>query len=216
VSISTLSAAITVEVVDRAQQRIQSSPRPGTQPQLGQKAPAAGAEQVGVLTLDAVPSQQRVDAVLQRGAHMGQHDALAQQVAQIPELARGDIRLRQQVGAQQVRQRPRVDRVGLHARRCDRLGAQRMRQMQLAAAILQQLRQPLPTVGGLQREGRLVPELGDHLLEDIGVIDDPTRQHLHATLVDGRDMRALAMQVDTDVNHCGPPSGREQTERPRA
>jgi hypothetical protein len=29
-------------------------------------------------------------------------------------------------------------------------------------------------------------------------------------------VRALAMQIDTDVNHRGPPSGRDQTERPRA
>jgi hypothetical protein len=88
--------------------------------------------------------------------------------------------------------------------------------VQLAAAVLQQLRQPLPPIGGLQRERRLTPELGDHLLKDVGVVDDPTRQHLRAALVDRRDMRALAMQIDTDVNHCGPPSGREQTERPRA
>ena len=88
--------------------------------------------------------------------------------------------------------------------------------MQLAAAILQQLRQPLPTVGGLKRELRLVPKFCDHRLEDVGVIDDPPREHLHAALVDGGDVRALAMQIDTDVNHRGPPSGREQTQRPRA
>jgi hypothetical protein len=48
---------------------------------------------------------------------------------QVAQPARRDIRLGQQVGAQQMGQRARVDRVGLDPRRGDRLGPQWVREV---------------------------------------------------------------------------------------
>jgi hypothetical protein len=68
---------------------------------------------------------------------------VAQQIAQVAQLARRDVGLGQQVGAQQLRQRACVDGVGLHPRRGDRLGAHRVREVQLIAGVLQHVGQPL-------------------------------------------------------------------------
>lgn len=152
--------------------------------------------------LDALARDQRVHAVLQRAAHVREHEALAQQVPQVTQLARRDVGLRQQVGAQQLRQRARIDGVGLHARRRDRLRAQRMRQVQLAPLGLEQLREPLPAVGRLQREASVLTELAEQFTEALGVVDQPAREQLLAGLVDDRDVRALAVQLDSDVNHA--------------
>ena len=67
---------------------------------------------------------------------------------------RGDVRLGQQAGAQQVRERARVDRIGLHARGGDRAGAQRVREVHVKAGVREQLREPLPAIGRLQRDVR--------------------------------------------------------------
>jgi hypothetical protein len=66
--------------------------------------------------------------------------AVAQQLAQIPQLPGRDIRLGQKPGAEQVRERLGVDRIGLHARRGDRPGPERVREVHVVAAFLQQLR----------------------------------------------------------------------------
>jgi len=193
---------LAVEVCDQAQQDVQPRPRLGPQLELGEKGAAAGPEQLAVAVLDALTRDQRVHAVLQRGPHLREHEALAQQVAEIAQLARSDVGLRQQIGTQQLRQCARVNGVGLHPRRRDRLRAQRMRQMQLAALGLEQLGQPLPPVGGLEREPVVVAQLAEQLAEALGVVDQPPRQQLLAALVNHRDMRALAMQVNPDVHHA--------------
>jgi len=189
---------LAVEVRDQAQQHVQARSWLGAQLEFDQKGAATGAEQLAVAVLDPLPRDQRVDAVLQRGPHLREHKPLAQQIAQIAQLTRSDVGLRQQIGAQQLRQRARIDRVGLHPRRSDRLRAQRMREMQLAALALQQLRQPLPTVGRLERELRVRTQLAQQLAEAIRVVDEPAREHLLAVLVDRCDVRALAMQVNPD------------------
>ena len=85
-----------------------------------------------------------------------QRRAVAQQIAQVAQLGRGDVRLGQQPGAQQVRERLGVDRVGLHARGGDRPGPQRVREVHVKAGVLEQLGQPLPAVGRLERDVRPV------------------------------------------------------------
>ena len=125
---------------------------------------------------------------------------MAQQVAQVTQLARRDVGLRQQIGAQQVRQRPGVDGVGLDARRGDRLGAHRVCEVQLVAGVLEHVGQPLPAVGRLQRDPAFAEALQQRQ-ERLRVVDDSPRQQLHARLVERRDVRALAMQIDTDRIH---------------
>jgi hypothetical protein len=53
-------------------------------------------------------------------AQPGEPDVVAEQLAHFRKLPRRDERLREQIGAQPVRERARVDRVGLDPRRRDR------------------------------------------------------------------------------------------------
>jgi hypothetical protein len=77
-----------------------------------------------------------------------------------------------------------------------------MRQMQLAALILEQLGQPLPAIGRFQREPGVLAELGQQPAKHLRIVREPPRQSLAAVLLDNGDMRALAMQVDPDVHHA--------------
>jgi hypothetical protein len=60
--------------------------------------------------------------------------------------------------------------------------------MQLAAVVLEQLRQPLPAVGRLQRELRLPTQLVEQFAEPLRIVDEPARAQLPAVLVDDRDL----------------------------
>ena len=122
--------------------------------QAGEVLAAGCAEQIGVLGQDALAGQQRVHAVLDRGAQVHERRAVAQQIAQVTQLRRGDVRLGQQAGAQQVRERLGVDRVGLHPGGGDRPGPQRVREVHVKPGVLEQLREPFPAVGRLKRDMR--------------------------------------------------------------
>ena len=122
---------------------------------------------------------------------------MAQQLAQVAQLGRGDVGLGQQAGAQQVRERLRVDGVGLHARGGDRPRAQRVREMHVVAGLLQELCQPLPAVGRLERDVR-APRLAEQLHKRVAVVDHPPREQQLAVVVDRRDLRAATVQVDAD------------------
>jgi transposase len=69
--------------------------------------------------------------------------------------------------------------------------------VQLVAGLLEQIGEPLPAVGRLERNVGLAADLGQQRKERPRVVDDPSRQDLVAGLVEDRDVRALAMQVDT-------------------
>ena len=60
---------------------------------------------------------------------MNERRAVPEQVAQVAQLRWGDVGLGQQAGAEQVRERSGVDRVGLHPGRGDRSGPQRVREV---------------------------------------------------------------------------------------
>ena len=113
---------LAIEVANQAQQQLEPVARLWAQRQLLEGHLAGAPEQIGMVVSDALTREQRMHPVLQRGAHLRQHHALAQQVAQIAQVARRDISLGQQVSAQQMGQRARVDRVSLDPRRGDRLG----------------------------------------------------------------------------------------------
>jgi hypothetical protein len=142
-----------------------------------------------------------VDPVLERGAHLGERDPVAKQIAQVAKLARGDVGLGEQVGAQELRQGAGVDGVGLHPCRGDRLGSERMGEVELIARPLEDIGEPLPAVGRLQRDLRLALQLPKELQEGGGIVLDPPRDDLVALPVDGCEVRAAAMQVDTDRIH---------------
>ena len=83
--------------------------------------------------------QQRVDAVLERRAHLGERHSVSQQIAQVTQLTRRNVGLGQQIRAQQLGERAGVDGVGPNPRRGDRARPERMREVQLIAGFLEQL-----------------------------------------------------------------------------
>jgi hypothetical protein len=66
----------------------------------------------------------------------------------------GDPRLRQQIRAQQLGQRPGIDPIVFQPRRRDRLAPARVRQVRLQLEVIKQLGQPGPAVRGLERHRR--------------------------------------------------------------
>ena len=190
------------ELGEQREQAVHAPARRLAQLDVGEKARATGPEQIAVGPLDALLGQDRADAVLERRAHAGERDAVAQQITQVAQLTRRDIGLRQQVAAQQVRERARVDRVGLHPRRGDRLGPERVREVQLVAGVLEQIGQPLPAVGRLQRDPALALDFGQQRQDRRPIVDEASRAQLAALIVEHCHVRALAMQVDADRMHA--------------
>jgi hypothetical protein len=74
-------------------------------------------------------------------------------------------------------------------------------QVQLVAVVLEQIGEPLPAVGRLERDLGLAVEFAQQRHERVGLVDDPARQQLAAVLVDRRHVGALAMQIDADRIH---------------
>src|SRR5205814_5739208 len=83
----------------------------------------------------------------------------------------------------------------------------RMREVQLVALLLEQVGEPLPAVGRLERDLQLAAELGQDRFQRLRVVRDSTREQLPALLVESGALRALAMEFDADVDHLlEPPS----------
>jgi hypothetical protein len=96
---------------------------------------------------------------------------VAQQRPQIAGGLRRDPGLGQQISAQQLRQRGRVDLVVLQPGRGDRLAAAGMDQMRFQLELLEQVDQPAPAVGGLEGDrvpGASAPRIGTSLAGSLG------------------------------------------------
>src|SRR5712691_5055908 len=78
-----------------------------------------------------------------------------------------------------------------------------MREVQPVALLLEQVGEPLPAVGRLQCDLQLAAKLGQDRLQRLWVVCDSAREQLRPLLVESSDLRALAVQVDTDVDHLG-------------
>ena len=63
-----------------------------------------------------------------------------------------------------------------------------MGEVQLAASLLQDVGEPLPAVGRLERDLGLAVDPLEQLEEGLGVVDYPARQQLPAALVEHRDV----------------------------
>jgi hypothetical protein len=121
---------------------------------------------------------------------------VTQQLSQITEFG-GAIRLWEHPGSQQVRERLGVDRVGLHPGGGDRPGPERVREMNVVAGVLEQLGEPLPAIGRLKRDMRsagVAKQLSDRLASSRDALGDGQL----SVLVDDRDLRSAAVQVDAD------------------
>ena len=142
-----------------------------------------------------------MDAVLERGAQLGEADPLAQELAQLAQLAGSDVGLGKQARAQQLGQGACVDGVGLDAGGGDRARAERVGEMELDPLALEQVGQPLPAEGSLERHRRPLRELSERGKQGLRLVDDPAGEQLLAVLVERAELRGLAMQVDPDVHH---------------
>jgi hypothetical protein len=76
-----------------------------------------------------------------------------------------------------------------------------MREVELVARLLQDVGQPLPAVGRLERDPGLAVDLRQQLEERGGIVVDPARENLPPLLVERRDVRAPLVQVDADRIH---------------
>jgi len=99
-----------------------------------------------------------------------------------------------------------------------------MGEVDVVAGLLEQVGEPLPAVGRLERYVRPVG-VAEQLPERIRVVDDPPRERKLPVLVNDRDLRAPAVQVDADqrvglltvgtsVSNC--PAARAQSARSRS
>ena len=77
----------------------------------------------------------------------------------------------------------RVDRVGLHPRGGDRAGAERVREVHVIAGVLEQLGEPLPAVGRLERDMR-AHRVAEQFDERLAPSRDPLLKRELAVLVD--------------------------------
>jgi len=90
--------------------------------------------------------------------------------------------------------------VVLQPGRGDRLAPQRVHHVRLQAVVLEQGSQPPPPVRGLERHRRPGRQRADQPPHRLTAIDHvPVDRHL-AVLADNRDLRTLAMNIDSDVN----------------
>jgi len=148
----------------------------------------------------AVVGQHGVDPVAQRGPQPHQPGPVPQQRPQLADRRPGDPRLRQQIGAQQLRQDRRVDLVVFQPGRSDRLAPRRVDQVRGEPIVLQHRHQPPRAERRLQRGRRARRQAADHLQDRLCPVGHiAVGKHL-ATGVDDRHLRALAVHVDPDVN----------------
>src|SRR5271166_326060 len=192
---------LAVEVIDQRKDALDSPAGRLAQLQASQELSPGAPEQVCVVVAHALARERRMHPVLQRRAHLCQSDPVAQQLTEITQLPGGDVGLRQHSRTKQLRERPRVDRVSLHARRSDGPRPRRMSQVQLIAAVLEQLGEPLPAIGRLHRDLALTLQASEQLEELLTAIRDPLRQKQLALLIDHRDMRTATMKINPNSGH---------------
>jgi hypothetical protein len=114
-----------------------------------------------------------------------------------------------------MRERPGVDGVRLHAGGGDRLRPQWVGEVQLVAFLLEQIGQPFPAVGRLERDLRVIAQFVQEAEEDLRVVDDAAREQLSAVLIEDGDLRALAVEINPDVHHHWASFGPDFDNRPR-
>ena len=145
-----------------------SSPTPWTMRRKMCAAPASSRSWPHWLTLAWAPPNSTSATAGCRGGPGWPGAAAARGAAGPPP---GDPRLREQVRVQQLGQDRGVDLVVLQPRRGDGLAPQRVHQMRLEAVVLQQLSQPAPAEGGLERHRRASREIADQPQERLRPVD---------------------------------------------
>ena len=73
--------------------------------------------------------------------------------------------------------------------------------MKLDPLVLEQVSEPLPAEGGLERDPRFPSQLGEDGAQRLRVVRHPAREQLQTVLVEGGEVRGPAVEVDADVDH---------------
>jgi hypothetical protein len=125
---------------------------------------------------------------------------VTQQRPEIPGGLGRDPGLGQQVGAQQLGQGVGIDLVVLEPGRGDLLAAAGMNQMRFQFQLLEQIDQPTPAVGGLERHrgARWQRAKDRHQLRRI--VGNVAVALGDAGVIQHRDLRALAVDVHPDLD----------------
>jgi hypothetical protein len=71
-----------------------------------------------------------------------------------------------------------------------------MSKVKLDPLSVEQIQQPLPTERGLERDPRFPSQLHEDRAQYIRIVPHPAREQLDPLLVEGRNVRGPAMQVD--------------------
>jgi hypothetical protein len=194
---------LAVEIGDQGEQALEAAAGGLGQRELAEEGTSPRPEELSAPVLDTLTRKQRVDAILQRGPHAREPDVMADKLPQLAQLARSDVGLREQIRAQQMRERARVDGVGLHPRGGDRLGLPRMSKMELDPLRLEQVRQPLPAKGRLECDLGVISQLSKDRTKRLRVVRHPSREQLETLIIEGSNVRGPAVKVDADVHHGG-------------
>jgi hypothetical protein len=212
---------LAVEGVDQPQQGVDPAARCRRQRSPLEQLAALDAEQVADRHPDAVVGQHRVHLAAQAGAQVHQLGAVPHQLPQLPDLRRGDPRLRQPPHAQQIGKIRSVAFVVLHPPVGEAFHPQWVGQMHAAAQLGQRVDRPIPAIGRFQHHLRVFPGAGHHRRQLLAIVDDPHRLQRLPGLGHPHQHRATPMQIHPHVlptvvvfAHKGPPSsnGREHPE----
>ena len=125
---------------------------------------------------------------------------MTQQGPQIAGGLRGDPGLGQQIRPQQLGQGRRIDLVVLQPRRGDCLAAAGMNQVRLQLQLLEQIDQPTPAVGGLERHRRAWRQRAKDRQQLGRVVGQVAVAQLITSGVHDGDLGALAMHVHADLD----------------
>ena len=171
----------------------------------GEPAASADAEEIAHRRLALqVADQRRVHLVLRPCALPDQLRPRRDPPAQDPRLLVRQPDRRQEAAGEQLRQRARVDLVGLRARPRDPLDRLRIREHHPAHVRLDDPRDPERVAGRLQRDLIVAAEALREQLKRRRLGLHPPRQPHLASLRD-RDLAEVAMHVQPDEPHRTPP-----------
>src|SRR6266545_543891 len=180
----------------------------GRGPRLGQaealqQHSAGGAEEVAERVGDAVLEEDRVHAVLERGAVLDEMEPEAGPLALSPDLWIGQPDLGHELEAGELGQHPGIDRVGLAGQRRDPARLGRVGDPHVPAGELE------PVVDEAGAAHRL--DHSDHvrIAQSLRELGQPVRVRRDGADLDtltvtgeGLPVEALAAEVQSDVQHC--------------
>jgi hypothetical protein len=117
------------------------------------------------------------------------------------------VGLGNEAGPQQLRERVRIDRIGLHLGIGDRLQELRMGQAEVNALGGQQVAQPVPAAGHFHHRPLLPGPLGEVLAEESAIVGNGHLHHALALRRERGENRIRAVLIDAGVEHERLPGG---------